>query len=108
MCRSGGTTRCFHRHSLRLTTDRRWATAHKHPEPADHDPYYHVEVVEKERGSPPWQFKRLAALVVVTADALDRNRLRRKARTYFYKDIEFLARATCHAAGGRRLPHDNS
>ncbi|MDV4162907.1 DUF5086 family protein [Rhizobium leguminosarum] len=100
MCRSGGTTRCFHRHSLRLTTDRRWATAHKHPEPADHDPYYHVEVVEKERGSPPWQFKRLAALVVVTADALDRNRLRRKARTYFYKDIEFRI---AYGPGARNL-----
>ncbi|NZD64100.1 DUF5086 family protein [Rhizobium sp. WYCCWR 11290] len=67
----------------------RWATVHKHPEPANHDPYYHVEVIEKERASPPWQFKRLAAYVVVTADALDRSRLRRKAKTYFYKDIEF-------------------
>ncbi|MGZ2506417.1 MULTISPECIES: DUF5086 family protein [Rhizobium] len=35
------------------------------------------------------QFKRLAAHVVVTADAFDRSRLRQKAKTYFYKDIEF-------------------
>lgn len=67
----------------------RWATVYKHPDPADHDPYYHVEVIEKEQGSPPWQFKRLAAHLVVTADALDRSRLRQKAKTYFYKDLEF-------------------
>ncbi|MGO6674595.1 DUF5086 family protein [Rhizobium leguminosarum] len=46
-------------------------------------------VIEKERASPPWQFKRLAAHLVVTADALDRSRVRRKAKTYTYKDIEF-------------------
>ncbi|PDT02584.1 DUF5086 domain-containing protein [Rhizobium chutanense] len=67
----------------------RWATVYKLPDPADHDPYYHVEVIEKERHTPPWQFKRLAAHMVVTADALDRSRQRQKVRTYFYKDIEF-------------------
>ncbi|ULJ81948.1 DUF5086 domain-containing protein (plasmid) [Rhizobium sp. C104] len=67
----------------------RWVTIYKVPDPADHDPYYHLEVIEKERHTPPWQFKRLAAHLVVTAAALDRSRLRRKAKTYFYKDIEF-------------------
>ncbi|MBP2448030.1 DUF5086 family protein [Rhizobium leguminosarum] len=67
----------------------RWAIVYKVPDPADHDPYYHVEVIEKERHTPPWQFKRLAAHIVVTADALDRSRLKQKIRTYFYKDIEF-------------------
>lgn len=67
----------------------RWATIHKRPAPADRDPYYHGEVIEKERQTPPWQFKRLAVHVVVTADALERSRLRHNAKTYFYKDIEF-------------------
>ncbi|MBB5663758.1 hypothetical protein GGE68_001948 [Rhizobium leguminosarum] len=67
----------------------RWATVYKGPDPADHDPYYHFEVIQKERHTPPWQFKRLATYLVVTAEALDRSRLRRKAKTYFYKDIEF-------------------
>ncbi|ULR47358.1 DUF5086 family protein [Rhizobium sp. K102] len=67
----------------------RWATVHKAPDPGEDDPYYHVEVIEKERRAPPWQFKRLATHVVVTADALNRSRSRQKARSYFYKDIEF-------------------
>lgn len=67
----------------------RWATVHTAPDPGEDDPYYHVEVIEKERRTPPWQFKRLATHVVVTADALNRSRSRQKARTYFYKDIEF-------------------
>ncbi|ANL76081.1 hypothetical protein AMC83_PE00669 (plasmid) [Rhizobium phaseoli] len=67
----------------------RWATVYKLPDPGEDDPYYHVEVIEKERRTPPWQFKRLATHVVVTADALNRSRSRPKARTYFYKDIEF-------------------
>ncbi|EJT02414.1 DUF5086 family protein [Rhizobium sp. CCGE 510] len=67
----------------------RWATIYKVPDPADHDPYYHVEVIEKERHTPPWQFQRLATHLVVTAEALDRSRLKQKAKTYFYKDIEF-------------------
>ncbi|MBY4611331.1 DUF5086 domain-containing protein [Rhizobium sp. 9T] len=66
-----------------------WATVHKAPDPGEDDPHYHVEVIEKERRTPPWQFKRLATHVVVTADALNRSRSRQKARTYFYKDIEF-------------------
>ncbi|ANL31687.1 hypothetical protein AMC90_PD00662 (plasmid) [Rhizobium phaseoli] len=67
----------------------RWATVHKAPDAGEDDPYYHVEVIEKERRAPPWQFKRLATHVVVTADALNGSRSRQKARTYFYKDIEF-------------------
>ncbi|PDT34851.1 DUF5086 domain-containing protein [Rhizobium sp. M10] len=67
----------------------RWATVHMAPDPGEDDPYYHVEVIEKERRAPPWQFKRLATHVVVTADALNRSRSRQKARSYFYKDIEF-------------------
>ncbi|WP_334545843.1 DUF5086 family protein [Rhizobium leguminosarum] len=46
------------------------------------------------------QFKRLVAHVVVTADAFDRSRLRRKARTYFYKDIEFRI---AYGPGARNL-----
>lgn len=76
----------------------RWATVHKVPNPADHDPYFHVEVIEKERKAPPWQFKRLAAHIVVAADALQRSRLDTKAKTYFYKDIEFrIAYKAWHA-----------
>ncbi|WHO75807.1 DUF5086 family protein [Rhizobium sp. BT03] len=67
----------------------RWATVYKVPDPADRDPYYHVEVIEKERHTPPWQFKRLATHLVVTAEAMDRSRLKQKIKTYFYKDIEF-------------------
>ncbi|MBB2830765.1 UNVERIFIED_ORG: hypothetical protein GGD51_000866 [Rhizobium esperanzae] len=61
----------------------RWATVHKAPDAGEDDPYYHVEVIEKERRAPPWQFKRLATHVVVTADALNGSRSRQKARTYF-------------------------
>lgn len=62
----------------------RWATLYKVPDPAEDDPYYHVEVIEKDRRSPPWQFKRLATHLVVTADALKRSRQNHKAKTYFY------------------------
>ncbi|WP_245425662.1 DUF5086 family protein [Rhizobium sp. H4] len=86
--RIGGATDHLRHHSLRLTSDR-WATVHKAPDPGEDDPYYHVEVIEKERRAPPWQFKRLTTHVVVTADASNRSRSRQKARTYFYKDIEF-------------------
>lgn len=67
----------------------RWAAVHTRPARSDRDPYYHVEVIEKERRTPPWQFKRLAVHLVVTADALERSHLRQNAKTYFYKDIEF-------------------
>ncbi|NEJ73996.1 DUF5086 domain-containing protein [Rhizobium phaseoli] len=67
----------------------RWATVYKVPDLAERDPYYHVEVIEKERHTPPWQFKRFATHLVVTSEALDRSRLKQKAKTYFYKDIEF-------------------
>ncbi|WP_259667715.1 DUF5086 domain-containing protein [Rhizobium lentis] len=60
----------------------RWATVCKVPDPAEHDPYYHVEVIEKERRTPPWQFKRLATHVVVTAAALERSRQRHKANLF--------------------------
>ncbi|MBB2682495.1 UNVERIFIED_ORG: hypothetical protein GGE13_004337 [Rhizobium etli] len=90
----------------------RWATVHKAPDPGEDDPYYHVEVIEKERRTPPWQFKRLATHVVVTADALNRSRSRQKARTYFYKDRipdrrPELARAASLREGGGCLPHDD-
>ncbi|RFB83206.1 DUF5086 domain-containing protein [Rhizobium leguminosarum bv. trifolii] len=67
----------------------RWATVYKVPDTAGHDPYYHVEVIEEERHTPPWQFKRLAVHIVVTSEALERSRLEQKAKTYIYKDIEF-------------------
>ncbi|RFB88591.1 DUF5086 domain-containing protein [Rhizobium leguminosarum bv. trifolii] len=67
----------------------RWATVYKVPDPADQDPCYHVELIEKERHTPQWQFKRLATHLIVTAEALERSRLEQKAKTYIYKDIEF-------------------
>ncbi|MDR9803145.1 DUF5086 family protein [Rhizobium hidalgonense] len=70
-CRGSKTTG-HHRHFSLTTRTVRWATVYKIPD----DHYYRVEVIEKERHAPPWQFKRLAALIVVPADALEKGRLR--------------------------------
>jgi hypothetical protein len=69
----------------------RWATIHRVPDSADgDDPYFHVEVFERKRGKPPWQYRLLALHMAVTPEALLRSRLNRKARTYSYKPVESL------------------
>lgn len=71
----------------------RWAAVHRIPdEGADtgtDDPYFHVEVFEHRKGAKPWAFKRLAQHMVITGAALEKSRIRSKARTYSYKDVEF-------------------
>ncbi|MFS8145145.1 DUF5086 family protein [Rhizobium sp. R635] len=67
----------------------RWADVYKTTGRPD-DPYFHVRVIEKEKGTEPWVFKELAHHLVVTPQALDASRIKRKAKTYAYKDVEFL------------------
>ncbi|OWV72696.1 hypothetical protein ATY76_07745 [Rhizobium sp. R339] len=67
----------------------RWADVYKITGRAD-DPYLHVRVLEKKKGTDPWVFKELAHHLVVTPQALEASRINRKAKTYAYKDVEFL------------------
>ncbi|WP_237350526.1 MULTISPECIES: DUF5086 family protein [Rhizobium] len=62
-------------------------------------------MIEKERRTPPWQFKRLATHVLVTANALNRSRSQQKARTYFCKEEAGVCRTTileCVGIAGKR------
>ncbi|WP_245314270.1 DUF5086 family protein [Rhizobium sp. R634] len=67
----------------------RWADVYKITGRAD-DPYLHLRVLEKKKGTDPWVFKELAHHLVVTPQALEASRIKRKAKTYAYKDVEFL------------------
>jgi len=67
----------------------RWAAIHKTPDPRHSDPFYHVQVFEKEKGTKPWVYKILAPHLVVTPDALNASRIGTKARTFHYKNVEF-------------------
>lgn len=68
----------------------RWADVYKVAGRSD-DPYLHVRVLEKKKGTAPWVFKELAHHLVATPQALEASRIKRKAKTYAYKDVEFLA-----------------
>lgn len=66
----------------------RWADVYKvRPERPD-DPYYHVRVIERQKGWKAWQFNELAFHMAVTPKALDASRLGKKAKIYSYKDVE--------------------
>lgn len=67
----------------------RWAAVHVTPDEAAGDPYYHVEVFDHPKGAKPWVFKRLSQHMVITGEALEKSRIKSRARTYTYKDVEF-------------------
>lgn len=67
----------------------RWAAVHVEPDPANGDPYFHVEVFEHRKGAKPWAFTRLSQHMPITAKALEKSRIASRARTYAYKDVEF-------------------
>lgn len=64
-----------------------WAAVHRTPQ--HDDPYYHVEVFEKKKGSEPWLYTRLVPHLAVTPEALAASRVDKKAKLYAYKDLEF-------------------
>src|SRR5690606_39380718 len=66
----------------------RWADVYKvRPERAD-DPYYHVRVIERQKGWKVWQFNELAFHMAVTPKALQASRIDKKVKIYSYKDVE--------------------
>ncbi|MGH6763580.1 MAG: DUF5086 family protein [Phyllobacterium sp.] len=66
----------------------RWADVYKvRPERPD-DPYYHVRVIERQKGWRVWQFNELAFHMAVTPKALEASRIGKNARIYSYKDVE--------------------
>ncbi|EJN03084.1 DUF5086 family protein [Phyllobacterium sp. YR531] len=65
----------------------RWAAIYNSPQTGD--PFYHVQVFEKDRGTKPWVFKLLALHLVVTPQALAASRSGKQAKVYQYKDVEF-------------------
>jgi hypothetical protein len=67
----------------------RWAAVHVTPDATVGDRLYHVEVFEHPKGAKPWVFKRLSLHMVITGDALEKSRIKSRARTYAYKDVEF-------------------
>lgn len=67
----------------------RWAVIHQAPDPAHNDPYFHLEAFEHKKGAKPWVFRRLAHHMVITSEALEKSRNKKRAGTYAYKDVEF-------------------
>ncbi|MEP7456065.1 DUF5086 family protein [Phyllobacterium sp. SB3] len=65
----------------------RWAAVYNSPQ--NNDPFYHVQVFEKDRGSKPWVYKLLALHLVVTPEALAASKQGKQAKVYQYKDVEF-------------------
>ncbi|NNU62934.1 DUF5086 domain-containing protein [Ochrobactrum soli] len=66
----------------------RWADVYKvRPKRAD-DPYYHVRVIERQKGWKAWQFNELAFHMAVTPKALEASRISKKAKIFSYKDVE--------------------
>ncbi len=66
-----------------------WADVYRNPDAPHDDPYFHVRVFEKWRGTEPWVYKLVAPHLVVTPEALEASRTGKKAKTYSYKDVEF-------------------
>lgn len=66
-----------------------WADVYKNADNQPIDPYFHVRVFEKKKGSEPWVYHLVAPHVVVTPEALAASRMDKKAKTYSYKDVEF-------------------
>ncbi|AGS26112.1 hypothetical protein NXC12_PE00600 (plasmid) [Rhizobium etli] len=91
----------------------RQATVHKVPDPGEDDPYYHVEVIVKERRTPPWQFKRLANPCLGHGQCVEQKPLATKSQDLFLQGYRIpdrlpeLARAAPPAEGGGCLPHDD-
>ncbi|WP_343313667.1 DUF5086 family protein [Brucella sp. BE17] len=67
----------------------RWAAVHVVPDEAAGEPYFHVEIFEHEKGAQPWAYKFLSRHMAITGAALEKSRIRSKAKTYNYKDVEF-------------------
>ncbi len=67
-----------------------WAAIHRRPAPAGDDPWYHIEVIAKDRRSEPWVFRRLAAHMAIAPDALLASRSDTRAKTYGYKPEQFV------------------
>src|SRR3546814_336157 len=66
----------------------RWAVVYKVlPERPD-DPYFHVRVLERQKGWKPWVFKELVFHMAVTPKALEASRTGKKAKIQSYKDVE--------------------
>ena len=66
-----------------------WADVYHSVPARPDDPYFHVRVFEKSKGTAPWQFRLVAEHLAVTPEALAASRTGKKARTYNYKDVEF-------------------
>ena len=65
-----------------------WADVYKvRPERPD-DPYYHVRVIEQQKGWKAWQFNELAFHMAVTPKALEASRTGKQAKIRSYKDVE--------------------
>lgn len=67
-----------------------WAAIHRRPAPEGDDPWYHIEVIAKDRRSEPWVFRRLAAHMAIAPDALLASRSGARAKTYAYKPEQFV------------------
>ncbi|MBB4237352.1 DUF5086 family protein [Rhizobium esperanzae] len=67
----------------------RWADVYKGAGSRLADPYFHVRVFEKDKGTPPWAFRERAPHLVVTPEALAASRTKQHAKIYAYKDVEF-------------------
>ncbi|MFC6339847.1 DUF5086 domain-containing protein [Pseudomonas sp. CCM 7891] len=65
-----------------------WAEVYKVLPQRPDDPYYHVRVIERHKGSQPWAFKELVFHMAVTPKALEASRTHKKAKIYSYKDVE--------------------
>lgn len=66
-----------------------WAAIHRKPTPTGDDPWYHVEVIAKDRRSEPWIFRRMSVHMAITPDALLASRSDQRAKTYGYKPEQF-------------------
>jgi hypothetical protein len=66
-----------------------WANVYQKPSTPSDDPYFHVRVFEKKKGTDPWFYKLVARHLVVTPEALEKSRTGEKAKTYSYNDAEF-------------------
>jgi hypothetical protein len=67
-----------------------WAAIYRKPAPGGEDPWYHIEVIEKDRRSEPWVFRRLATHMAITPAALLASRSDKRPKTYGYKNEQFI------------------
>lgn len=92
LCIAGSPARAQeHQESIILSASPKavqWADVYKVRPERPGDPYYHVRVIEREKGWEPWAFKELAFHMAVTPKALEASRINKKAKIYSYKDVE--------------------